>query len=204
MIFEYKGIRPVIHPSAFIHPQANVTGNVTIGADVYIGPGAVLRGDWGAIIVKDGCNVQENCVVHIFPGKSVILEENAHIGHGAIIHGAHIGKNALIGMNAVIMDDVKIGDNCIVGALSFVPSEFESPKNQLIIGNPASCKKTIPDLMIQWKREGTNLYQQLARECHTVLKECEPLTEPSDDKTDVDLSHYLTWPSYRNANTDKG
>lgn len=198
MIFEYKGIKPVIHPSAFIHPQANVTGNVTIGADVYIGPGAVLRGDWGEIIVKDGCNVQENCVVHIFPGKSVTLEENAHIGHGAIIHGAHIGQNALVGMNAVIMDDVVIGANCIVGALSFVPSEFRSPDNQLIIGNPASCKKTLPDLMVQWKREGTGLYQELARECHTELKECEPLRQPRPEAVNNDLSDYLTWPLYQN------
>ena len=197
MIFEYKGIRPVIHPTAFVHPQANVTGHVSIGANVYIGPGAVIRGDWGEIIIKDGCNVQENCVIHIFPGKAVILEENAHIGHGAVIHGAHIGKNALIGMNSVVMDEAKIGDNCIVGALSFVPSLFESPNNQLIVGNPASCKKTLPDLMIQWKREGTGLYQQLAKECHDDLKECEPLTEPRDQKTKLDLTNYLTWPSYK-------
>ena len=108
MIFEYKGLKPVIHPSAFIHPQATVTGNVFIGKDVYIGPSAAIRGDFGKIIIEDGCNVQENCTIHMFPGKTVLLKENAHIGHGAIIHGGTIGKNCLVGMNAVIMYDVEI------------------------------------------------------------------------------------------------
>ena len=109
MFFEFNGLRPIVHPSAFVHPQANVTGDVWIGADVYIGPGAVMRGDWGRITVEAGANVQENCIVHVFPGKDVILEERAHIGHGAIVHGAHVGANALIGMNAVLMDDAVIG-----------------------------------------------------------------------------------------------
>src|SRR3954469_23753505 len=120
-IFEFQGIRPVIDSSAFIHPNATVTGNVTIGRDVYVGPGAALRGDWGEIIIEDGCNVQENCTIHMFPGLTVLLKEGAHIGHGAIIHGATVGKNVLVGMNAVIMDRVTIGDNSIIGALCFIP-----------------------------------------------------------------------------------
>src|SRR3954471_17615483 len=126
-IFEFKGIKPVIHQSAFIHPNATVTGNVIIGKDVYIGPGAAVRGDWGEIIIEDGCNVQENCTIHMFPGTTVLLKESAHIGHGAIIHGATIGKNSLIGMNSVIMDNVIIGDECIIGALTFIKAGDQIP-----------------------------------------------------------------------------
>src|ERR1043165_8964345 len=128
MVYSFKGFIPVIHESSFIHPQAAVTGNVIIGKNCYIGPGAAIRGDWGKIIIEDGCNVQENCTIHMFPGVTVLLKENAHIGHGAIIHGATIGRNCLIGMNAVIMDNVVLGDECIVGALSFVKASdvFES------------------------------------------------------------------------------
>ena len=126
MIYEFKGFIPVVHESSFIHPQAAVTGNVIIGKNVYVGPGAAIRGDWGEIIIEDGCNVQENCTIHMFPGKSMILKEGAHIGHGAIIHGANIGRNCLVGMNAVIMDNVQLGDECIVGALSFIKEEEKS------------------------------------------------------------------------------
>ena len=122
MIYSFKGFVPVIHESSFIHPLAAVTGNVIIGKDCYIGPGTALRGDWGQIILENGCNVQENCTIHMFPGVTVLLKEAAHIGHGAIIHGATIGKNCLIGMNAVIMDNVELGDECIVGALTFFPA----------------------------------------------------------------------------------
>src|ERR1700749_478137 len=120
MIYEFNGYKPVIHPSAFIHPQACVTGNVIIGKDVYVGPGAAVRGDWGEIIIEDGGNVQENCTIHMFPGVTVLLKKGTHMGHGSIIHGSTIGKNCLIGMNAVIMDNVVLGDECIVGALSFI------------------------------------------------------------------------------------
>src|SRR5215217_6777320 len=120
MFYEFNGIKPVVNPTAFVHPQAVVTGNVIIGAKVYVGPGAALRGDWGKIIIEEGCNVQENCTIHMFPGVTVLLKEGAHVGHGAITHGAIIGKNCLIGMNAVIMDEVELDDECIVGALSFI------------------------------------------------------------------------------------
>src|SRR3954465_5480278 len=135
--YEFNGIKPVVHESSFVHPQAAVTGNVIIGKDVYIGPGCALRGDWGKIIFSDGCNVQENCTVHMFPGVMVVLKESAHIGHGAIIHGAIIGKNCLIGMNAVIMDNVELGDECIVGALSFIKADEKFARRSLIVGNPA-------------------------------------------------------------------
>ena len=136
MIYEFNGYKPVIDPSSFIHKEATIIGNVIIGKNVYIGPGASLRGDWGQITIKDGCNVQDNCIIHIFPGKDVVLQENAHIGHGAIIHGANIGKNTLVGMNAVVMDDARIGDECIIGALCFIKGETHVPNRKIIVGNP--------------------------------------------------------------------
>src|ERR1043165_8051500 len=120
MVYSFNNYIPVIHESSFIHPLAAVTGNVIIGKNCYVGPGAAIRGDWGRIIIEDGCNVQESCTIHLFPGATVLLREGAHIGHGAIVHGATIGRNCLIGMNAVIMDNADIGDECIVGALSLV------------------------------------------------------------------------------------
>ena len=191
-IYEFNGFKPVIHETAFIHPQAAVTGNVIIGADVYIGPGAAIRGDWGKIIIEDGCNVQENCTVHMFPGTTVTLKEGAHIGHGAIIHGGTIGKNCLIGMNSVLMDDVVMDDECIVGALCFVPAKMEIPKRSLLVGNPAKIVKQVSDEMMGWKTKGTKLYQQLPKECFETLKECEPLREEESDRPQQEAM-FSTW-----------
>jgi len=175
MIYEFNGFIPVVDESSFVHPQACVTGNVIIGKNVYIGPGAAIRGDWGEIIIEDGCNVQENCTIHMFPGKSTILRASAHIGHGAIIHGAEIGRNVMVGMNSVIMDEVVIGDECIIGALTFVKAGENFPSRSLIVGNPARVIRLVSDEMIAWKTEGTKLYQQLPSDCHQTLKPCEPL-----------------------------
>ncbi|MEI6950687.1 transferase hexapeptide repeat family protein [Paraflavisolibacter sp. H34] len=175
--YAFNGIRPVVHPSSFVHPQAVVTGNVVIGKDVYIGPGAALRGDWGRIVVEDGCNVQENCTLHMFPGMTVLLKEAAHIGHGAIIHGAVVGRNCLVGMNAVLLDEAELGDECIVGALSFIRQGERFPARSLIAGNPAKIIKEVSDELIRWKTEGTRLYQQLPRLCFETLQPCTPLPE---------------------------
>lgn len=197
MIYEFNGYKPVIHESAFVHPQANVTGNVIIGKNVYIGPGAAIRGDWGEIIIEDGCNVQENCTIHMFPGTTVLLKESAHIGHGAIVHGATVGKNALIGMNAVLMDDVVIGDECIVGSLCFVPAKMEIPERKVVVGNPAKIVKEVSDEMIAWKTEGTRLYQQLPADCYATLIPCEPLREiPADRKKQENT--YKIWKEVKN------
>src|SRR3954471_19791852 len=165
-VFEFNGYKPVIHKSAFIHPNATVTGNVIIGKDVYVGPGAAIRGDWGQIIIEDGCNVQENCTIHMFPGVTVLLKESAHIGHGAVIHGATIGRNCLVGMNSVIMDNVELGDECIVGALSFIKADEKIPSRSLLAGNPAKIIKEVSDEMIRWKTAGTALYQSLPKEMY--------------------------------------
>ncbi|HZH86758.1 MAG TPA: gamma carbonic anhydrase family protein [Brumimicrobium sp.] len=191
-IFEFNGFKPVVHPSSFIHPNASVTGNVIIGKDVYIGPGAAIRGDWGKIVIKDGCNVQENCTIHMFPGTTVTLHEGAHIGHGAIIHGGIIGANSLIGMNSVVMDDAVIGEECIIGALSFVPARSNIPPRSLVVGNPARVIKEVSQEMIDWKSKGTALYQELPKECFETLKPCEPLTEEEADRPSQE-SMYSTW-----------
>ena len=189
MIYEFKGYKPVIDESSFIHPQAAVTGNVIIGKNCYIGPGAALRGDFGKIILEDGCNVQENCIIHMFPGVTVLLKEGAHIGHGAIIHGAIIGKNCLVGMNAVIMDDVELGDESIVGALTLVRQGEKIPSRSLVVGNPGKILNQVNDKMMDWKTEGTKIYQQLPRDCFETLKPCEPLREVPANRKDQQKTH---------------
>src|SRR6188508_1569573 len=151
MTYEFNNYKPVIHESSLIHPLAAITGNVVIGKDCYVGPGAALRGDWGKIIIDDGCNVQENCIIHMFPGVTVLLKQGSHIGHGAIIHGATIGKDCLIGMNAVIMDNVILGDESVVGSLSFVKADEIFENRSLIVGNPAKKIKEVTDEMVAWK-----------------------------------------------------
>lgn len=192
MIYRFNEYIPVVDPSSFVHPMATVTGNVIIGKNVYIGPGAAIRGDWGAIIIEDGCNVQENCTIHMFPGVTVRLKESAHIGHGAVIHGATIGRNCLIGMNSVIMDRVVLGDECIVGALSFIKADEQFEARSLIVGNPAKVIKQVSDEMMQWKTEGTNLYQRLPAELHAHWEPCEPLQRVPENRS-VQSASYKTW-----------
>ncbi|MFL5746209.1 MAG: transferase hexapeptide repeat family protein [Niastella sp.] len=192
MIYSFKGFIPVVHPTSFIHPQAAVTGNVIIGKHVYVGPGAAIRGDWGGIVIEDGCNVQENCTIHMFPGVTVLLKEGAHIGHGAVIHGATIGRNCLVGMNSVIMDNVELGDECIVGALSLIKADEKIPTRSLLVGNPAKIIKPVSDDMIRWKTAGTRLYQLLPGEMGVDWAPCEALREVPADRPEQ-ASLYKTW-----------
>ncbi|GAA4272745.1 transferase hexapeptide repeat family protein [Aquimarina gracilis] len=197
MIYSFKGYVPVVHESSFVHPLAAVTGNVIIGKNCYIGPGAAIRGDWGEIILEDGVNVQENCTVHMFPGKSIVLKESAHVGHGAVIHGANLGRNCLIGMNTVIMDDAEIGDECIVGAMSFVKANTVFPNRSLIVGNPAKVIKKVSDEMIAWKTKGTKLYQQLPADCFDSLQEVAPLREVPNERPTQE-AFYKTLEEFKN------
>ncbi|HEV8505343.1 MAG TPA: transferase hexapeptide repeat family protein [Chitinophagaceae bacterium] len=199
MFYSFKDFVPVVHETSFIHAQAAVTGNVIIGKNCYIGPGAALRGDWGGIIIEDGCNVQENCIIHMFPGVTVLLKETSHIGHGAIIHGATIGKNCLVGMNSVIMDNVELGDECIVGALSFIKEAEKIPARSLVVGNPAKIIKHVSDEMIAWKTQGTKLYQELPKEMFESLIPCKPLHEIPVDRPPQE-SLYETWSKIRAEN----
>ena len=192
MIYKFNEYKPVVHKSAFVHDLAAVTGNVYIGRDVYIGPGAAIRGDWGEIIIEDGCNIQENCTIHVFPGKSVVLRESAHIGHGAVIHGGKIGSNTLIGINSVVMDDAEVGDECIIGALCFIRAEMKIPNRKLVVGNPAIIKGNVSDDMLEWKSEGTKFYQELPLECMNTLRECDPLRAIPKDRPPQKTS-YKSW-----------
>jgi phenylacetic acid degradation protein len=174
---------------------------VTIGRDVYVGPSAAIRGDWGAIVIGDGCNVQETCVIHSFPGVTVRLEAGAHIGHGAVIHGARIGANVLVGMNAVIMDRATIGAGSIVGALTFVPADTEIPERKVVVGNPARIVKDVSDEMLAWKTEGTHLYQQLPDRLHAGLVPCEPLRDAPAARV-AKSPVYETWHERRGEEAD--
>jgi carbonic anhydrase/acetyltransferase-like protein (isoleucine patch superfamily) len=190
--FSFDGYVPVVHESSFIHPNATVTGNVIIGANVYIGPGAAIRGDWGGVVIGDGCNVQENCTIHMFPGVTVELHPGAHIGHGAIIHGATIGRDCLVGMNAVVMDRVVVQDECIIGALCFINADVVVPRRSLVVGNPYRIVKEVSDEMMDWKKKGTAIYQQLPADCRASLVACEPLRELPTNRAGQS-KHFGTW-----------
>ena len=191
MIYQFKNFVPTIYSSSYIHPQANVTGNVEIGKNVYVGPGAVIRGDWGKIVIENGCNIQENCVIHMFPETTVYISEGAHLGHSCTIHGAKIGRNSMIGINAVILDDAEIGNECIVGALTLVKSEMKVPNRKIIVGNPGKIIKDVSDEMLIWKTEGTKIYQKLPKNCFESLKECIPNSKKTNFREDK--VNYKTW-----------
>lgn len=180
--YAIENLVPVVHPLAYVHPTAVLIGDVIIDKHCYIGPNAVLRGDFGRIVVKQGANVQDTCVVHSFPEKDCIIEENGHIGHGAILHGCHIGENALVGMNAVIMDDAVIGAESLVAATAFVKSAFECPPRSLLAGSPATVKRQLSDKEVAWKTNGTKQYHHLTERCLQSLQQVEPLTEVQSDR----------------------
>ena len=194
MVYAFKGMVPVIDPSSYVHPQATVIGHVTIGKNCYVGPGAVLRGDWGRIILEDGCNVQESCVLHMFPGQDVHLEAGSHIGHGAMIHGARVGRDSLVGMNSVLLDDVVVGEESIVGALALVKASTVWPRRSLIVGNPAVRKGDVSDAMMDHKKEGTALYQALPAEAQESLEEVTPLEAVPEHRLES-FPDYETWQS---------
>ena len=189
-IYAIEDLIPVVDPSAYVHPTAVLIGDVIIGKDCYIGPNAVLRGDFGRIILNQGCNVQDTCVVHSFPNKDCVIEQDGHIGHGAILHGCHIGRNALVGMNAVIMDDAIIGDESLVAATAFVKSGFQCPPRSLLAGSPAIIKRQLSDQEVAWKSNGTLEYQNLTKRCHTSLQQVQPLTEVQQNRPRFDASNH--------------
>ncbi len=176
-VFEFEGVRPVVDLSAFVHPTAVLIGDVIIGAKCFVGPCAVLRGDVGRLIIGDGSNIQDTCVVHSFPGEDTIVEEGGHIGHGAVLHGCRIGNNSLVGMNAVVMDGAVVGENSLVGAMSFVIAQQVIPPRSLVAGCPAKVLRELTDEELDWKSEGTSTYQYLAQRHKETSMECEPLTK---------------------------
>ncbi|HET6467314.1 MAG TPA: phenylacetic acid degradation protein PaaY [Geminicoccaceae bacterium] len=181
-IYAFAGIRPVVDPAAFVHPDAVVIGDVIIGAGVYIAPGASLRGDMGRLIVEAGANVQDNCVMHGFPGKDCVIEEQGHVGHGAVLHGCRVGRNALVGMSSVVMDGAEIGADSFVAAMSFVKAGFVVPAGTLVAGIPARVVRELKPEEIAWKSQGTAEYQALARLSRETLVPCEPLAAAEPDR----------------------
>lgn len=189
-IYAYDGVIPVIDPTAFVHPAAVVIGDVIVGPACYVGPGAVLRGDFGRIVLERGSNVQETCVVHSFPNLEVVVGEEGHIGHGAVLHGCRIGPNAMVGMNAVIMDEAVIGENAIVAAMAFVKAGAVIPANSLAVGAPARVVRELTPEEIAWKRQGTAIYQRLALEAKDKLVPATPLTAPEPDRRRIRAPEY--------------
>lgn len=177
-IYSLEGFVPVVDPTAFVHPTAALIGDVIVGPRCYVGPGASLRGDFGRIVLSAGCNVQDNCVLHTFPDEPVLIEENAHIGHGATLHGCTVRRNALVGIQAIVMDFAIVGEEAFVGAGSFVKPSFEVPARTLVTGSPARVARALTTEEIAWKTRGTQIYQELAARCLASLRECAPLTAP--------------------------
>ena len=181
-VYAFEGLVPVIKPGAFVHPDAVLIGDVVIGTRCFIGPCAVLRGDFGRIEIHDGANVQDNCVIHSFPGRSVVVEEDGHIGHAAVLHACTIKRNALVGMNATVMDNAIVGQSAFVAANSFVKAGFEVPDNTLVAGVPARVIKQMGEAEISWKSSATAEYQNLAQRCLDSMKAVESLTEEEPDR----------------------
>lgn len=184
-VYSIDGIIPVIHPSAYVHPTAVLIGNVIVGPRCYVGPLASLRGDFGRIIMNEGSNVQDNCVLHGFPDSATIVDVDGHVGHGAILHSCTVGRNALIGMNSVVMDDAVVGENSFVGANAFVKAGMIIPPNSLVMGSPAKVVRELKEQEIQWKHKGTLQYQALTVRCLQTMQSVEPLTEVTEQHNPV-------------------
>lgn len=180
--YKFEGVCPVVHSSAYVHPTAVLIGDVIIGPGVYVGPMASLRGDYGRLILEEGSNIQDHCMMHGYCDADTIVGVNSHIGHGAILHGCIIGKNALVGMNSVIMDDAVIGANSIVAAMSFVKVGFHGEERQLLVGSPARVVRQVTDEDLYWKGLNTREYQALVGRCKASMQLCEPLTEPEPNR----------------------
>jgi phenylacetic acid degradation protein len=189
-IWSWDGIVPVVDPAAFVHPDATLIGDVIVAAGVYVGPQCVLRGDFGRIEIGQGANVQETCVVHTFPNLGVVVGPSGHIGHGAVLHGCRIGRNVLVGMNAVVMDEAEVGDDSIVGAMAFVKAGAKIPPRSLVVGSPARVVRELSDQEIDWKTRGTGVYQRLAAEARAKLAPAEPLAAPEPGRRRVRAPDY--------------
>ena len=198
-VFEINGVTPVVHPTAYVHPSAVLIGDVIVGPRCYIGPLASLRGDFGRLVLEEGANLQDTCVMHGFPGCDTVVEQDGHIGHGAVLHGCRIGRNALVGMNSVIMDNAIIGAESIVAAMSFVRAGMEVPPRSLVVGTPAKVARGLSDDEIKWKTEGTGQYQELAVRSMNTMREVEALTEVGMDRKRIEWESSLPLHLHKNA-----
>jgi phenylacetic acid degradation protein len=197
-VYEINGIRPVVHPTAFVHPTAVLIGDVIIGPRCYVGPLASIRGDFGRLILEEGANVQDGCVMHGFPGSDTVVETDGHIGHGAVLHGCRIGRNALVGMNAVIMDNAVIGAESIVAAMSFVKANMEVPPRSMVVGMPARVLREVTEQEIKWKTSGTSQYHELAVRSLNTMREVDALTEVEPDRKRMEWESSLPLHQHKN------
>lgn len=190
-VYSIDGIIPVVHPSAYLHPSAVLIGDVIIGEGVYVGPNASLRGDYGRLIVERGSNIQDCCIMHGYPGTDTIVGEDVSVGHGAVVHGCVIERDALIGMNAVVNDNARVGESSVVAAMAFVRAEMQIPPRTLVAGIPAKVVRELSEQEIEWKRSGTRLYQNLTLRSLASMKEAAPLAQAEPDRRRIDLGDVL-------------
>jgi len=176
-VYAIDGIVPVVHPDAFVHPSAQLIGDVIVGPGVYVGPCACLRGDFGRIVIEQGANVQDCCILHAFPDRDLVVEVDGHIGHAAVLHGCVVRKNAMVGINSVVNDNAVVGESSIVGAMAFVKAGFEVPPRSLVLGVPGKVVRELSADELAWKREATRQYQELARRSLATMTETAALTE---------------------------
>jgi phenylacetic acid degradation protein len=186
-VYEIDGVRPVVHPTAYVHPSAVLIGDVIVGPRCYVGPLASLRGDFGRLILEEGANIQDTCVMHGFPEGDTVVEADGHIGHGAVLHGCRIGRNAMVGMNAVVMDQAVVGAESIVAAMSFVKAKMIIPPRSMVMGMPAKMVRSLTDDEVKWKSFGTRQYHQLAVRSIETMREVEALTEVEPDRRRIDF-----------------
>lgn len=188
-VYSIDGITPVVDPTAYVHPSAILIGDVIVGPRCYVGPAASLRGDFGRLILEEGSNVQDTCVLHGFPGTDTVIEKDGHIGHGAVLHGCRIGRNAMVGMNAVVMDGAVIAEESIVAACAFVKAAFTCEPRSLLIGSPAKVSRTLTEKEVAWKTAGTETYQQLTERCLSTMQPCQPLNAVEVDRKRIEIDN---------------
>jgi phenylacetic acid degradation protein len=187
--YSLEGVIPVVDPTAYVHPTAVLIGDVIVGPGCYVGPAACLRGDFGRIVLKAGANVQDTCVIHGFPEQDTVVEENGHIGHGAVLHSCVVRRDALVGMNAVVMDEAEVGEQAIVAACAFVGAGVKLPARTLAAGVPAKVVRELSDGEIAWKLEGTRVYQDLTRRSLASMREVQPLAQLDADRPSLKAPH---------------
>ncbi|HYR00003.1 MAG TPA: phenylacetic acid degradation protein PaaY [Casimicrobiaceae bacterium] len=199
-VYSIDGVTPVVDPTAFVHPSAVLIGDVIVGPGCYVGPFVSLRGDFGGIRVRAGANIQDSCIMHGFPGTDTVVEESGHIGHAAVLHSCVVGRNALVGMNAVVNDNAVIGEGAIVAAMAFVKAGMVVPPRSLVAGTPARVVRTVTDQELEWKRSGTESYQQLTRRCLATMKATAPLAAPEPRRHHFQLDEVVPLHVYKERN----
>ena len=186
-VYEINGVTPVVHPSAYVHPSAVLIGDVIVGPRCYVGPLASMRGDFGRLVLEEGANLQDCCVMHGFPGDDTVVEVDGHIGHGAVLHGCRIKRNAMVGMNAVVMDQAEVGEDSIIAAMSFIKAGMVIPPRSMVMGAPAKVVRQLEDKEIAWKSFGTKQYHELAVRSMQTMREVESKDEMEPDRKRIEF-----------------